>query len=398
MGRVIDIVPNHMGVAGANRSWLDMLETGPQAPSARFFDVDWDPVRGELHGRVLLPLLEDLYGKVLEAGLITLERDGGSFWIRYRDHRLPLHPRSYEHVLGRREAEFRRAVRGRSRRRRGVPQHPRLGPAPADARRAGAGEGRGARPREGGHQAAARPPLRREPPDSRVPRCQRRLLSGERRGPRQLRRAPRAPGGAGLPARLLAGRVRGDQLPPLLRRDRAGGPADGGPARLRRGPRADLPVGRRGGRDRPPRSTTPTAWRTPWAISAGCRRASSSRPAADVWSPEAAATTGRASLDPIRARYRAALAQDPDSPLARRFPVVAEKILSRGELLPADWPIDGTVGYEFLNALNGVFIDRAGSATIEDDLQDVHGGRPPRRRGAPHEQAAHRADARWPAS
>ena len=114
MGRVIDIVPNHMGVAGANRSWLGMLETGPQAPSARFFDVDWDPVRGELHGRVLLPLLEDLYGKVLEAGLITLERDGGSFWIRYRDHRLPLHPRSYAHVLGRREAEFRERFEGES--------------------------------------------------------------------------------------------------------------------------------------------------------------------------------------------------------------------------------------------------------------------------------------------
>src|SRR6185437_13642001 len=107
MGRVLDIVPNHMGIGGANPFWLDVLETGVQARSARFFDIDWSPVKDELEGRVLLPILEDLYGKVLEAGLFSVERDGGSFWIIYRDHRLPMEPRSYHRILERHADEFR---------------------------------------------------------------------------------------------------------------------------------------------------------------------------------------------------------------------------------------------------------------------------------------------------
>ena len=40
------------------------------------------------------------------------------------------------------------------------------------------------------------------------------------------------------------------------------------------------------------------------------------------------------------------------------FYIVVEKILGRDEPLPRDWPVSGTTGYEFLNALNGIFIDR----------------------------------------
>ena len=66
----------------------------------------------------------------------------------------------------------------------------------------------------------------------------------------------------------------------------------------------------------------------------------------------------------LRARYRSAIEADPTSPLARRFSIVVEKILSRSEELPGNWPIDGTVGYEYLNALNGLFVDPASSTTI----------------------------------
>lgn len=38
--------------------------------------------------------------------------------------------------------------------------------------------------------------------------------------------------------------------------------------------------------------------------------------------------------------------------------IVAEKILTPGERLPADWPVDGTTGYDFLNTVNGLFVDR----------------------------------------
>jgi (1->4)-alpha-D-glucan 1-alpha-D-glucosylmutase len=40
--------------------------------------------------------------------------------------------------------------------------------------------------------------------------------------------------------------------------------------------------------------------------------------------------------------------------------VVAEKILSEGESLPLDWAVDGTSGYDFLNAVNGLFVNADG--------------------------------------
>ena len=52
--------------------------------------------------------------------------------------------------------------------------------------------------------------------------------------------------------------------------------------------------------------------------------------------------------------------------------VVVEKILGRDEPLPREWPVAGTTGYEFLNAVNGVFIDPSGLAQVEEI---VHGAR-----------------------
>ena len=69
MGLIVDIVPNHMGVGGADNSWwLDVLEWGENSPYAPFFDINWDPIRDDLKGRVLLPVLGDQYGAVLESG------------------------------------------------------------------------------------------------------------------------------------------------------------------------------------------------------------------------------------------------------------------------------------------------------------------------------------------
>ncbi|HEX6713085.1 MAG TPA: malto-oligosyltrehalose synthase [Thermoleophilaceae bacterium] len=42
-----------------------------------------------------------------------------------------------------------------------------------------------------------------------------------------------------------------------------------------------------------------------------------------------------------------------------------EKILDPGEKLRADWPVEGTVGYEFLNDLAALFVDQAGEATLD---------------------------------
>ncbi len=114
MGLVLDLVPNHMCVAGAeNRRWLDVLENGPSSLSASFFDIDWSPPKQDLCDEVLLPILGDQYGRILENGEIRVERTGGSFVARYYQHLLPLAPKSWtvilepvrDHVAAEREAE-----------------------------------------------------------------------------------------------------------------------------------------------------------------------------------------------------------------------------------------------------------------------------------------------------
>src|SRR5262245_9512785 len=80
MGVVLDVVPNHMGIGGdANAWWLDVLENGPSSPYAGFFDIDWTPLRPELRNRVLLPVLGDQYGRVLESQQLLLEVVEGAF-------------------------------------------------------------------------------------------------------------------------------------------------------------------------------------------------------------------------------------------------------------------------------------------------------------------------------
>ena len=97
---VLDTVPNHMGIAAGNALWEDVLENGPAALHAHFFDVEWDPVKAELRNKVLLPILGDQYGVVLDRGELQLEYQGGSIALRYFDHLLPLNPRAYQDVLG----------------------------------------------------------------------------------------------------------------------------------------------------------------------------------------------------------------------------------------------------------------------------------------------------------
>jgi (1->4)-alpha-D-glucan 1-alpha-D-glucosylmutase len=101
MGHVIDLVPNHMGIAGsANPWWQDVLENGPSSPYAAVFDIDWRPLKQELENKVLLPILGDPYGPVLERQEIALEYRDGAFRARYFEHVLPIGPGTYDRVLG----------------------------------------------------------------------------------------------------------------------------------------------------------------------------------------------------------------------------------------------------------------------------------------------------------
>jgi (1->4)-alpha-D-glucan 1-alpha-D-glucosylmutase len=95
MGLLLDWVPNHMGIAsGQNRMWEDILENGPNSRYADYFDIDWRPARSDLTDRVLLPILGDQYGDVLERGELTIMFEEGQFRLGYFERRLPLGPKT----------------------------------------------------------------------------------------------------------------------------------------------------------------------------------------------------------------------------------------------------------------------------------------------------------------
>ncbi|MBI1255838.1 MAG: malto-oligosyltrehalose synthase [Chloroflexi bacterium] len=100
MGLIMDIVPNHMGIGtDCNQWWLDVLENGTASAYASFFDIDWNPIKPELKDRVLVPLLGEQYGTVLESGQFTLAFSDGAFHLRYADHVLPIALASYGSIL-----------------------------------------------------------------------------------------------------------------------------------------------------------------------------------------------------------------------------------------------------------------------------------------------------------
>lgn len=99
LGQILDIVPNHMCIEGQNAFWLDVLENGPSSRYASFFDIDWHPAKKELENRILIPILGDQYGAVLENGELRLSFEEGSFFVSYYEHKLPLIPKTYSQFL-----------------------------------------------------------------------------------------------------------------------------------------------------------------------------------------------------------------------------------------------------------------------------------------------------------
>ena len=103
MGLVLDIVPNHMAASPENPWWMDVLENGTSSRFASFFDIDWHPATTKAaflqENRILLPVLGDLYGRVLENQELALKLDERGFFVRYYDARLPLDPKSYRLLL-----------------------------------------------------------------------------------------------------------------------------------------------------------------------------------------------------------------------------------------------------------------------------------------------------------
>lgn len=103
LGQILDLVPNHMGVGGAdNPLWLDVLEWGPDSKYAGWFDIDWQPGHDYIRGKLLVPFLADQYGTELYNGKLILKFDHneGSFAVwAYHSHKLPISPLHYSRIL-----------------------------------------------------------------------------------------------------------------------------------------------------------------------------------------------------------------------------------------------------------------------------------------------------------
>ncbi|MEI9974646.1 MAG: alpha-amylase family glycosyl hydrolase [Ignavibacteriota bacterium] len=100
MGIVADVVPNHMCIERpANQWWWDVLENGPSSPFACYFDINWNPLKRDLENKVLLPILGDQYGRILEDQQIAVHYERGEFFATVYQKPLPLAPRTWGIVL-----------------------------------------------------------------------------------------------------------------------------------------------------------------------------------------------------------------------------------------------------------------------------------------------------------
>ena len=219
LGQILDFVPNHMGVGGAdNPLWLDVLEWGADSPYAGWFDIDWDPERRYLRNKILVPLLGDQYGIELERGVLRLQlRCQPSRRASRSGHTTPTSCRSARCITPRILGDAQPRLEQLARRASLAAEL-----AAADA---------AARGRILKRELAA---LVRERADVRaaLERRARRFNAGEASQPRlaRLRRADRA---AALAARAFSRRRRRHQLPPLLQHQRSGRPAHRGAGSVR---------------------------------------------------------------------------------------------------------------------------------------------------------------------
>jgi (1->4)-alpha-D-glucan 1-alpha-D-glucosylmutase len=110
MGLILDIVPNHMSASSENSWWMDVLENGPESAYASYFDIDWRPPSRTLDGKVLLPVLGRPFAEALEHQELKLVVLEGKFYLQYFDSLFPLAPETYHLILRRRMNELREAL------------------------------------------------------------------------------------------------------------------------------------------------------------------------------------------------------------------------------------------------------------------------------------------------
>jgi (1->4)-alpha-D-glucan 1-alpha-D-glucosylmutase len=339
MGHILDFVPNHMGLdIDTNEWWRDVLENGPSSIFADHFDIDWDPVSPELKGKLLLPILHDQYGAVLERGELQLGLDAGAIHLKYFDHHLPIDPRQSPQVLRCAITEAQMFYEGDPDIREYLSILTALENLPPATDRD---------PQRGADR-------RREKEVARERLA--RLIDRSPRLSVQIEAAIRdINGAAGTPASF-------DRLHALL---------EAQPYRLAHwrtafdeiNYRRFFDINELGGlRMEDPRVFEATHRLVLRLIAE--RRVTGLR-----------LDHGDGLFDPATyfrrlqgaARCQSGNGVDPQADRIGRGGryLVIEKILAADETLPADWPVDGTIGYGFLNDVNGVFVDAANAGLLE---------------------------------
>ena len=352
LSQVIDLVPNHMAIVGRqNPWWWDVLENGPSSPWASFFDVDWESSEDRWPNKVLLPVLGDQYGRVLEAGELQLTEADGAFTLHYHEHTFPIDPASLAGVLAaaaeacgsemlgfiadscsrlpRPTVTGRRAVNRRHRDKMVIQQL----------------LARLCRPSRSGPDSAATSPPGKE--NSRPASAQGDNRALDNRLPRPL--SPRA---------AIAAEVeRLNRDPDLL-------------DALLDNQNYRLAFWRTAGRD--------LGYRRFFDINslAGLRIENEEVFKATHALPLAWVGEGR--VQGLRIDHPDGL-RDPAEYLRRlrsHCPeawIWVEKILEPGEELPADWPVNGTTGYDFINLVGGLLLNPGGEAELSEFYLEFSG-------------------------
>lgn len=316
LGQILDIVPNHMAISAAeNPWWWDVLENGQASRYAATFDVDWDHPEENLRNLVLLPILGDHYGRVLEAGQIRLEREGSQFRVRYFDHVLPVAPRSLEPILA--------AAGARAR----------------SAQLSFLADTAGALPPPTATGRATT--MRRHRDKEALLALLERLLQEE---PATARAVDEI---------LTRTNDDPDALDAILARQNY---------RLAYWRAADRDLG----------------YRRFFDVTGLAGLRVEDEHVFDETHALILDWLDQGILDGLRVDHPDGL-RDPLTYLKRLRKaapgawIVVEKILAPGERIRSDWPVDGTTGYDFLNLVNGLFVDPAGEAPLTSIYQEVTG-------------------------
>jgi (1->4)-alpha-D-glucan 1-alpha-D-glucosylmutase len=345
MGQLVDIVPNHMGISGRrNAWWQDVLENGAASPFASFFDIDWEPPKSELRNRILLPILEDHYGRVLENQELQLQSEDGAFLIRYRDTVLPISPCTYPQILTCRLPALEAAL-GRD-----DPNFLEL---------------------QSIITAAARLPARTETEPERQAERAREKEVVKRRLDALVREVPAVKGFVEETLWLFNGTPGQpdsfDRLDALLG-VQAYRVAYWGVAGDEINYRRFFDVNDLAAIRMEDPAVFETAHRLLLRlVRDGCITGFRIDHLDGLYAPTRYLETLRE-----RCAHELSGGRD-DAPAGLSFFVVIEKVLMPGESLPDHWTVHGTTGYELLNALNGLFVDPSGARALEQTYQRFAG-------------------------